>query len=160
MYSFLNFEPVYCSMSSSDSCFLACIQVSQEAGKVVWYSQLLKNFSQFVVIHTVKGFNVVNEAEVDAFPRILLLFLWSNMLAIWYWYGLHGGSLLKWIIVLTLQTEDVKVTHETDYIAQVTSCFRPWHLVSQDYVTTLPWNTSGSLKTTWLSDSSCRLKIN
>ena len=41
------------------------IQVSQEADKVVWYSDLLKNFPQFVVVHTVKGFNVVNEADVD-----------------------------------------------------------------------------------------------
>ena len=40
------------------------MQVSQEVDKVVWYSQLLKNFPQFVVIHTVKGFSVVNEADV------------------------------------------------------------------------------------------------
>ena len=52
-------------MSSSNCCFLTCIQVSQEAGKVVWYSHLLKNFPQFVVIHTVKGFSIINEAEVD-----------------------------------------------------------------------------------------------
>ena len=39
-------------------------EISQEAGKVVWYSHLLKNFPQFVVIHTVKGFSVVNEADV------------------------------------------------------------------------------------------------
>ena len=67
MYSFPNFEPVHCSMSSSNCCFLACIQVSQEAGKVVWYPCLLKNFPQIVVIHTVKGFIIVNEAEVDVF---------------------------------------------------------------------------------------------
>ena len=48
-------------------CFLICIQVSQEAGQVVWYSHLLENFPQFVVIHTVKGFSLVNEAEVDVF---------------------------------------------------------------------------------------------
>ena len=48
-------------------CFLICIQVSQKAGKVVWYSHLFKNFPQFVVIHIVKGFSVVNEAEVDVF---------------------------------------------------------------------------------------------
>ena len=46
---------------------LTCIQVSQDAGKVVWYSHILKNFPQFVVIHTVEGFDVVNEAEVDVF---------------------------------------------------------------------------------------------
>ena len=44
--------------------YLTCIQVSQETGKVVWYSHLLKNFPQFVVIHTVKGFSVVKKADV------------------------------------------------------------------------------------------------
>ena len=50
-------------MSGSNSCFLTCIQVSQEAGKVVWYYHLFKNFPQFIVIHTVKEFGVVNKAE-------------------------------------------------------------------------------------------------
>ena len=67
MYSFPNFEPGPCSMSSSNCCFLTCIQVSQEAGKMVRYSHFLKNFLQFVVIHTVEGFRVVNEAEVGVF---------------------------------------------------------------------------------------------
>ena len=51
-------------MSSSNCCFLTCIQVSQEAGNVVWYSYLIKNIPQFVVNHTVKGFSIVNEADV------------------------------------------------------------------------------------------------
>ena len=55
-------------MSSSNCCFLTCIQISQEAGEVVWYSYLFKNFPQFVVIHT--GFGVVNKAEVDAFLEL------------------------------------------------------------------------------------------
>ena len=67
MYSFPNFEPVCCSMSSSNCCFLTSKQISQEADQMVWYSHLLKNFPQFVVIHTVKGFSVVNEAEVNIF---------------------------------------------------------------------------------------------
>ena len=46
-------------------CFLTCIQISQEAGQAVWYSHLFKNCSQFVVIHTVKGFGIVNKAKVD-----------------------------------------------------------------------------------------------
>ena len=62
MFSFLSFEPVCCFMSNC--CFLSCIQVSQETGKVVWYFHLFKNFPQFVVIHTVKGFNVINETDV------------------------------------------------------------------------------------------------
>ena len=61
-------------MSSSNSCFLACIQISQEAGKVIWYSHLFKNIPQFVVIHTVNGFSVVNEAEVDAFLEFSCFF--------------------------------------------------------------------------------------
>ena len=54
-------------MSSSNYCFLTCIQISQKAGQVVWYSHHLKNFPQFVVIHTVKGFGIVNKEEVDIF---------------------------------------------------------------------------------------------
>ena len=54
-------------MSSSHCCFLTCIQFSQEAGQVVWYSHLFQNFPQFIVIHTVKGFGIVNKAEIDVF---------------------------------------------------------------------------------------------
>ena len=65
MHFFLNLEPVHCPMSSSNCCFLTCIQISQESGKVLRYSHLFQNFLQFVVIHTVKDFSVVNEVEVD-----------------------------------------------------------------------------------------------
>ena len=64
MDSFPNLEPVRVYMSSSNCCFFSCIQVSQETGKVVWYYHLFKNFPQFVVIHTIKGFSVVNEADI------------------------------------------------------------------------------------------------
>ena len=69
MYSFPNLEPVRCSMSCSNCWFLTYLQISQETGKVVWYSYLLKNFPQFVLIHIVKGFSVVNEAEVEVFLK-------------------------------------------------------------------------------------------
>ena len=59
-----------CSMSSSNCCFLTCIQISQEAGKVVWYSSLLKNFPQLIVIHTVNGFSIVNETEIDVYMQV------------------------------------------------------------------------------------------
>ena len=65
MNSFSYLELVCCSMSSSNCCFLTCIQISWEAGQVVWYSHLLKNFPWFVVIHTIKGFGIVSKAEVD-----------------------------------------------------------------------------------------------
>ena len=74
MYSFSHLEPVYCFMSSSKCCFLTCIQVSQEAGKVVWYSHLFQNFPQFFVIYTVKGFGIVNKAEVDVFLELSCFF--------------------------------------------------------------------------------------
>ena len=70
MYSFSILEPVCCSMSSSNCRFLTCIQITQEAGQVVWYSHLLKNFPQFVVIYSVSGFGVINKAEVNVFLEL------------------------------------------------------------------------------------------
>src|SRR5574337_982271 len=74
MYSFSYLKPVCCFMSGSNCCFLTCIQVSQEAGQVVWYSHLFQNFPQFIVIHTVKGFGTVNKAEIDAFLELSCFF--------------------------------------------------------------------------------------
>ena len=77
MYSFssLLFHVQFC-------CFLTCIQISQETGKVVWYSHLLKDFPPFVVIYTVKGYSIVNEAEVDVFWNSLAFSMMQLMLAI------------------------------------------------------------------------------
>ena len=61
-------------MSSSKCCFLTCIQISKEAGQVVWYSHLLQNFPQFIVIHTVKGFGIVNKADIDVFLEVSCFF--------------------------------------------------------------------------------------
>ena len=73
-YSFPNLEPVPCSMSSSNCRFLTCIQISQEAGKMALYSHHFKNSPQFLVIHTVKGFSIVNKAVVDVFLECFRLF--------------------------------------------------------------------------------------
>ena len=70
-------ELVHCSMSCSNCCLLTCIQISQEAGKVVWYSHLLKNFPQFVVIYTVKGCSIANKAEMDVFMELSCFFYGS-----------------------------------------------------------------------------------
>ena len=71
-------------MSCSNYCFLTCIQISQETGKVDCYSHLLKYFQQFVVIHTIKCFSVVIRAEVDVFFWNSLDFsMIQQMLAIW-----------------------------------------------------------------------------
>ena len=74
MYSFSYLEPVCCSMSSSNCCFLTCIQISQEADQVVWYFHLFQNFPHFIVIHTVKGFGIVNKAEIDVFLELSCFF--------------------------------------------------------------------------------------
>ena len=74
MSSFPNLEPVCGSMSSSNSCFLTGIQISQEAGQVVCYSHLLKIFPQFVVIHIVKGFGIGNKSEIDVFLELSCFF--------------------------------------------------------------------------------------
>ena len=83
MYSFPDLEPVCCSMSISNCWILTCVQVSQEAGQVVWYSHLFKNFPQFAVIHTVKAFSIVNKAEVDVFSGIL-----------------YDPAMIQWILVI------------------------------------------------------------
>ena len=74
MYSFPNLEPVS-SMSSSNCCFLTCIQISQDAGKVVWCFHHFKNVPQFVVIHSQK---LWRSQWSRCFCVILLLFLWFN----------------------------------------------------------------------------------
>ena len=61
-------------MSNSNYCFLTCIQISQEAGQVIWYSHLFQNVTQFIVIHTVKGFDIVNKAEVYVFLELSCFF--------------------------------------------------------------------------------------
>ena len=74
MYSFPDLETVCFSMSSSNCCFLTCIQISQEADQVVWYSHLFQNFPQFIVIHKVKGFGIGNKAEIDVFLELSCFF--------------------------------------------------------------------------------------
>ena len=70
MYSFLDLELICCSMSTCNGCFFNCIQISQEVGQVVWYSE----FSTVVVIHTVKDFGIVNKAEIDVFLELSCFF--------------------------------------------------------------------------------------
>ena len=74
MHSFPDLEPFGCSMSSSNCCFSAFIQISQEAGKVIRYSHLFKNFSQSVAIHTIKSIGVLNKAEVGIFLELSCFF--------------------------------------------------------------------------------------
>ena len=87
-------------MSYSNCCFLTCIQVSQEAGQVVWCSHLFQNFPQFIVIHTVKGFGIVNKAEIDVFLRKHRWHL-KNL----FIFGCTGSSLLAQAFSICPSTE-------------------------------------------------------
>ena len=84
--------------------FLTCLQISQEAAKVVWYFCPLKTFTQFVVIHTVRGFGIINKAKVDVFMELCCFFndptdvgnlisgssaFSKSRLNIWKFYGSH-----------------------------------------------------------------------
>ena len=73
LISFPNLEPVCCYMFDSNCCILICIKISQEAGKMVWYSHLSKNFPWFVMIHTIKGFIIY---EADFFLEFSCFFKW------------------------------------------------------------------------------------
>ena len=60
-------------MSSSKCCLLTCVKISKESGR--WPGiPISKNFPQFVVIHTVKGFGIVNKAEIDVFLELSCFF--------------------------------------------------------------------------------------
>ena len=80
MFAFPDLELVCCSMSGSNCCVLTFIQISQETGQVVWYSYLLKNFPQSVVIHTVKGFGI---SRSRCFSGTLAFSMIQQMLALW-----------------------------------------------------------------------------
>ena len=69
-----NQSVVPCPGLTMSGCFLSCIQISQESGQVVWYSHLFQNFPQFIVIHRVKGFGIINKAEVDVFQELSCFF--------------------------------------------------------------------------------------
>ena len=82
--SFLIFEPVHFSMSDYRCCFLSCIQVfKRQVRWLGWYSHFFKNFPQFVVIHTVKDFSIVNEAEIDVLLEFLDFSMTQWMFATW-----------------------------------------------------------------------------
>ena len=114
------FRTVCCSMSSSNFCFLTCIQVSQEAGKVIWYSHLFKDVPQFVMIHTVKGFGIVNKAEVDVFLEVSCIF--SDPVDVG---NLISGAIssIHWIVNKYFVISDIIIL----YIRPCPRCWRQQH---------------------------------
>ena len=107
MYSFPDLEPVHCAMSSSKFCFLTYIHISQEAAQVVWYSHVLKNFPQFIVIYTVKGFGVINEAEVYVFMELSCFFydpaVVGNLISGSYAFSKSSLNIWKFLVHMLLR---------------------------------------------------------
>ena len=115
MYSFSYLEPVCCSMSSSNCCFLTCILISQEADQVVWYSHLFQNFPQFVVIHTVKAFGIINKAEVGGFLELSCFFSdpkdVGNLISVSSAFSKTSLNIRKFTVHILLKDDAVKVLH-------------------------------------------------
>ena len=104
-------------MSSSNCCFLTCLQISQEAGQVVWYSHLFKNFPYFVVIHTVKDFkSIVNKAEIDVFLEFPCFFYDAtdvgNLISGSSAFSKSSLNIWKFLVhvLLKLSLKDVNIT--------------------------------------------------
>ena len=111
----------------SNCCFLTCIQISQEAGKVVWYSHLFKNFPQFVLIHTVKGFSIVNEAEVDVFFLELSWFFydptgcWINLISGYSAFSKSSLNIWNFSVHILLKPHLENFEH---YFASMWACYK------------------------------------
>ena len=110
-------------MFSSNCCFLTYIQTSQEAGQVVWYSHLFQNFPQFIVIHTVKAFVVVNKAEVDVSLELSCFFddtkVVGNLISGSSAFSKTNFNILKFMVHILLKTGLENFEH---YVRRVQLC--------------------------------------
>ena len=135
MYSFPELELVYCSLSSSNCCFLTCIQISHEADQVVWYFHLFKNFPQFVVIHTVKGFNLVNKAKIDIFLELSCFFDdptdVNNLISASSAFSKSSLNIWKFTVHIVLKSSLDIYEHYVASVWDECNCASiPWHCLS------------------------------
>ena len=91
-------------MFGFNCCFLTGTQISQEAGQVVWYLHILKNFPQFVMIHTVKGIEIVNEREIDVFLKLVFPVIQRMLDQIWFLVLFQKLLFFSQMFVTPLQT--------------------------------------------------------
>ena len=149
MSSFPNLEPVHCSMSCSNCCFFTCIQISQEADKVVWYSLLFQNFPQFVVIHPVNGFSLVNEADV--FLEFCCFFSdpkdVGNLISGSFAFSESSLNVYKFSVHISLKTHLENFKHYLDSMWNEHSCTAVWTF----FVIALlwDWNENWFFPTLW-----------
>ena len=129
-YSFSYLEPVCCSMSSSNCCFLTWIQISQEAGQVVWYSHLFQNFPQFIVIHTVKGLGIVNKAEINVFLELSCFFDdpmdFGNLISGFYAFSKTSLNIWKFTVHILLKPGLENFEHDFTSVWDECNCVVVW----------------------------------
>ena len=115
-------------------CFLTCIQVSQETGKMVWCFHLFKSFPQFVMIHTVKGFSVVDETEVDVFlefpcflynPAIV-----SNLISHFSVFSKHSLDIWKFLVPIMLKPSMQDIKYDLPSMGDGCNCPVAWTVFS------------------------------
>ena len=135
-------------MSSSN---LTCIQVSQEAGKVVWYSHFFKNFPQFVVIHKIKGFNVVNKAEVDIFLEFSCFFDDStdvgNLISVSSTFSKPSLNIWKFTVHILLKTGLKNFEHYFANMWNENNCSVVWIFFGIDFL--WDWNENWPFPVLW-----------
>ena len=151
MYSFPYLEPACCSMFSSNCCFLTCIQISQEAGQVVWYSHLFQNFPQFVVIHIVKGFILVNKAEINVFLELSSFFNdptdFGNLITGSSAFSKTSLNILKFTVHKLLKPALKNFEHYSAGVRDECNCVVVWALFGIAFL--WDWNENWSFPVLW-----------
>ena len=146
-YTFPNWEPFCCFVSSSNCCFLTCIQISQEAGHAVLYSHLFQNFPQFIVIHTVKGFGIVSNTEVDVFMELSWFFYdpadVGNLISGSSAFSKSTLNIWKFMVHVLLKPGLENFEHYFASVWDVCNCVVVWELF--DIAFLWDWNAKHSL---------------
>ena len=138
-------------MSISNCCFLTCIQISQEAGQVVWYSCLFKNFPQLVVIHTVRGFGVVNKAEVGDLLELSCFFTDpmddSNLISGSYAFSKSSLNIWKFMVHALLKPGLENFEHYFASVWNVYNCVIVWTFFGIAFLWN--WNENSPFLVLW-----------
>ena len=138
-------------MLTSNWCFLTCIQISQEAGKVFWNSHLLENFPQFVVIYIVKGFGVINEAEVDVFLEFSCFLNdpvdVGNFISDFSDFSKSSLNIWKFSIQVLFKTDLENFEHYFTSVWDECNCVVVWAFFGIVFL--WDWNENGPLPVLW-----------